>query len=299
MHHPGYAAPLNEVDQTDVAVRVETLLAGDVSRTQTPSPVPSATASPATTLTLIPTLTPSPSPTPTLTPSPTWQSVFAGEVYVPILLYHRVVEGQENNRYAVSPEAFEEQMRYLAENGYTTITPVHLARVILNGGELPERPVIITFDDGYADTYTTAFPIMEKYHLRGALYVITSYVGISGRVDLEQLRDLAAHGWEIGTHTLTHTDLTQHHERIGIELSQSRQILEEWLGSPILTVAYPYGRVDEYVLNRTRRYGFTAGMGLGILNRHTPGTLYYLSRREVRADYDLDQFIDLLSVPQP
>jgi peptidoglycan/xylan/chitin deacetylase (PgdA/CDA1 family) len=280
-------------------MRVETLLAGDVPRTQSPSPVPSATASPAATLTLIPTLTPSPSPTPTLTPSPTWQSVFAGEVYAPILLYHRVVEGQENNRYAVSPEAFETQMRYLAENGYTTITPAYLARVILTGGQLPARPVVITFDDGYEDTYTRAFPVMEKYGLKGAVYIVTSTVGVGEFIRLEQLRDLAEHGWEIGTHTLTHTDLTQHHERISIELSQSRQILEEWLESPILTVAYPYGRVDEYVLNRTRRYGFTAGMGLGILNRHTPGTLYYLSRREVRADYDLNQFVDLLSVPQP
>ncbi len=289
----GFAAPLNEADQTDVALRVETLMAEEDSPTQTPSLSPSVTASPTATIALTPTLTFTPSPT----PSPTWQWAYAGEVYAPILLYHRVVEGQEKNRYAVSPTAFEAQMRYLAENGYTTITPAYLAQVILNGGELPERPVVITFDDGYADTYTHAFPIMEKYGLKGALYVVTSTVGVGEYISLKQLRDLAAHGWEIGSHTVHHTDLVKHPDQVEKELEDSRKALQEWLGMPIFTMAYPYGKASEYVQTKTRLAGFRAGLRIGIFNRHTPTTLFELSRREVRAEYDLDQFIELLSVP--
>lgn len=288
----GYAAPLDETGQTQVAAKVKTMIATvKPSSTNTPSPSPSATLTP--TVTASPTVT----MTSTLTPSPTWQSVFAGEVYAPILLYHRVMEGQENNRYAVSPAAFEEQMRYLAENGYTTITPSYLARVILGGGQLPARPVLITFDDGYVDTYTHAFPIMEKYGLKGALYVVTSTVGVGEFISVEQLRDLAAHGWEIGSHTVRHVDLVKHPDQIEKELESSRETLQEWLGMPILTMAYPYGKANEYVQTKTRLAGFRAGLRIGIFNRHTPESLFELSRREVRAEYTLEQFIELLSQP--
>lgn len=288
----GYAAPLDEAGQTQVAQKVETMLA-------TANSFPANTPSSGSSATLPPTFTASPTMTltPTLTPSPTWQTVFAGEVYAPILLYHRVVEGQENNRYAVSPTAFEEQMRFLAENGYTTITPAYLARVILVGGQLPERPVLITFDDGYADTYTNAFPIMEKYGLRGALYVVTSTVGVGEFITMEQLRDLAAHGWEIGSHTVRHVDLVKNPDQVEKELEDSRQTLQDWLGMPVLTMAYPYGKANEYVQTKTRLAGFRAGLRIGIFNRHTPESLFELSRREVRAEYTLEQFIELLSVP--
>jgi peptidoglycan/xylan/chitin deacetylase (PgdA/CDA1 family) len=254
---------------------------------------PTATASPTATATQ--TFTPAPTDTPTPEATATWVEHPSSDVVAPILLYHHIGDdGQNDNRYFVSPEVFEEQLKALRDWGYTGVTVSTIVNVLTQGGQLPERPVAITFDDGNEDVFTTAFPIMQQYGFPGTFYIVANRLGSPGFTSADQLKELVAAGWEIGSHSMSHIDLTINHDSIWQEMANSRIRLEQTIGTEVRTFAYPYGKVDPTVVERLQEYGYRAGMGLGISYEHTWSTLYYLNRLEVRRSYNLEAFAALL-----
>ena len=252
-----------------------------------------------------PTKTPAPShtPTPTATFTPTstatWVYTAAGKVTVPILLYHHVADVTPANRYYVGVQAFDEQMALLQAWGYTTITPAKLVDVLLNGRELPARPIIITFDDGNMDVYENAFPIMQARGFVGAFYIVANRLESNGYLHAEHLQTLVAAGWEIGSHSMSHPDLTQNHDLVRNEILQSRLDLEEACGAAVTSFAYPLGMTDSYISTKVSEYGYTNGMGLGTASEHTFATLFYLSRREVQSEFSLTTFAAMLPWTDP
>src|SRR5688572_20258172 len=174
--------------------------------TFTPLP-PTETATVTNTATITPTFTPPPSPT------STWVAQGPGNVVVPILLYHWIAVSPTDgpnytSPYYVKPEVFDAQMKLLHEWGYQTITVDMLLKAINEGAELPPRPMLITFDDGHEDNYTAAFPIMQKYGFTGILYIVGNYIGIDGYLNVDQIKEMSTAGWEIGSHSMSHSDLT-------------------------------------------------------------------------------------------
>lgn len=268
---------------------VAATLTAFLSATPTTTPPPSATPEPSATPTQ--TFTPSPSPTPTWAYSP------AGEITAPILLYHHIAEYKNPNRYYVPPATFAEQMRWLYENGYTAITLTQLTDVIRRGGDLPARPVVITFDDGDADVYQNAFPIMRQYGFVGVFYLVANRMNGQDVVPNDALREMVAAGWEMGSHSNSHVDLTEDHDLLPVEVFGSKKALEDALGVAIQSFAYPFGAIDPSVANAVANAGYTSAVGLGISTRHGMNSLYYLSRMEVRAEYDLAEFAALLPWP--
>jgi peptidoglycan/xylan/chitin deacetylase (PgdA/CDA1 family) len=264
-----------------------------ITITNTPMVVP-PTFTPSTTNTPVPTETPisADTPIPTGTPALEWNQ--AGHVIAPILLYHHVSDDGPGNRYYVTLEEFHDQMVALRDWGYSTITAFDLAGVIINGGELPNRPVVITFDDGYVDIYQNAFPILQEMGFVGVFYIYVDHVGSRGYVNTEQIKVLADNGWEIGNHSMSHADLTINHSNLNFEVQQSRLRLEEAIGVKVETLSYPYGKVDDFVIKILRNYGYLAGMGLGLNWEHTPDTIFDLSRIEVQSDYNFSKFTSLL-----
>lgn len=95
---------------------------------------------------------------------------------VPVLNYHQINDRDENSL-TVHTDEFDEQMKYLSDNGYHTITPEEMMDAWENGTPLPEKPVILTFDDGYVDNYKNAYPILEKYNLKGTIFLISDFIG--------------------------------------------------------------------------------------------------------------------------
>jgi peptidoglycan/xylan/chitin deacetylase (PgdA/CDA1 family) len=273
--------------------------------TNTPSIIPPSNTSTATdthtpTNTPVPTDTPLPTvtPFPTNTPLPTATSDVvwtpAGQVTASILLYHHVSNEYASNRYYVSIDRFRAQMKALREWGYTSITISELVNVIINGGNLPNKPVVITFDDGNLDVYQNAFPIMHELGLVGTTFIIANALHSNYSINVEQLKEMSADGWEIGSHSMTHKDLTIDHSIANYEIQQSLLTLKEAIGAPISSFAYPYGKTDEFVSTKVSEYGYTAGVGLGMSHLYSPGTLYYLNRREVQSDYNMIEFASLL-----
>ena len=273
----------------------------------TATPVPSATHTDTATPTLPPTTTPTvtASATPSMTPTPsdsptpeataTWAEHAASDVIAPILLYHHIgTDGDVDNRYYIAPEVFEEQLQALRDWGYTGVTVSTIVDTLIHGGSLPEKPVAITFDDGNEDIYEAAFPIMQRYGFPGTFYIVANRLGSPGFTTVDQLKEMTAAGWEIGSHSMSHIDLTINHDVIWQEMANSRIRLEQTIGVPVLTFAYPFGKVDPTVIQRVEEYGYQAGMGLGISYEHTWGSLYYLNRLEVRHSYNLEAFAALL-----
>ncbi len=217
-----------------------------------------------------------------------------GEVFAPILMYHHISSSEQDERYKVSPTKFKEQMARLHAWGYTPIPISLLARGILDGAYLPVRPVVITFDDGYADVIQHAFPIMQRFGYRGVLYVISGQVGQKGYANLDELKAITGAGWEIGSHTANHVNLRRLASGIEAEVLDSRTTLETQIGVPVVSFSFPFGLNNSYVTRWVMDAGYQSAVGVGGLMYHTSRTQYYLSRIEVEGDFDIDEFSDLL-----
>jgi peptidoglycan/xylan/chitin deacetylase (PgdA/CDA1 family) len=272
-----------------------------VTPTWTSSPLPSPTQYPTTTPISFPTNTPTLPPTetsiptftftPTLTPEVSWIFQGPGDVVVPILLYHHIgysLKGESD--YYVSPEAFDQQMNLLYQWGYKTISIELLARAVTQGAELPPKPVILTFDDGSDTVASTAQPIMQRYGFTGISYVIYYTIGLTHYMNVDQIRALHAAGWEVGSHSLTHKDLTIPPYRHENEIVHSRHMLETKLGVPVLSFAYPFGAYDESSVDYVHFAGYIAAMGLGNESVQGEENLFYLYRQAIKGTDDLRAF---------
>ncbi len=165
----------------------------------------------------------------------------------PILEYHMVTTEppEDAEVYNVPPEEFRAQMDYLAEQGYTTITPLQYMKAKKGKAELPEKPIILSFDDGYEDNYDIVLPILEEHGMKAVVYMVTNRIGTRGYLSWDQMRDMQARGIEIGSHTANHLSLVSMspEERLG-EIRLSKLIME-WNGiNTVFSLSYPNGDYD-------------------------------------------------------
>ncbi|SFT71933.1 Polysaccharide deacetylase [Selenomonas sp. GACV-9] len=197
---------------------------------------------------------------------------------VMVLNYHKI-----DNTFislAVRPDDFEAQMKYLSENGYHTISPDELYDSLAGTGELPENPVLITFDDGYEDNYTNAYPILKKYGFKATIFVITSFLGKEKNyMTWDQARELDANGISIESHTVDHksmTDLTD--EQLRVELVESKKKAEKELGHPVEYMAYPTGTYNLHIAEMVREAGYKAAFTIKYGNVDKASNIYALER---------------------
>lgn len=214
---------------------------------------------------------------------------------MPILLYHHIgFSLQGADVYYVSPEAFDQQMNLLYQWGYQTISVELLVRAIKEGAELPPKPILLTFDDGSETTYARALPILQRYGFKGVCYIVYNYIGIPRYMNADQIRALYTAGWEIGSHGLSHVDLTTHPNRQADEIVESRRRLQSLLGIPVLSFAYPFGAYDTDSLNYVHHADYIAAMGLGNQTLQGSKNLFYLYRQPVEGTDSLEAFASML-----
>lgn len=187
---------------------------------------------------------------------------------LPVLLYHNVGPPRPRTlpQLTISPKQFEKQVRRLARMGYAGIRPSDWLRWCHEGTPLPDKPILLTFDDAYADLADYALPLLRQYGFGAAVFVVTRQVGGTNVWDeqrgigtlrlmtAEQIRHWAAQGIEFGAHSRTHTDLTKlSGDELKGEIIGSRDDLANLLGLRIVSFAYPYGYYDQTVLDCVRR----------------------------------------------
>ncbi|MCL4517062.1 MAG: polysaccharide deacetylase family protein [Firmicutes bacterium] len=182
---------------------------------------------------------------------------------IPVLTYHRIMARPRPNYRVptVPPSVFERQMAYLARHGYRTISPDQLVAYYQGRASLPEKPVLITFDDGWVDNYTTAFPILKKFGYQATVFLVAGKIGTGQLLNWEQIREMSGYGITFGAHTMTHPHLTSLEAGPAArEIAESKATIEAHLGRPVDFFAYPYGdgAFNEEIRGLVQKAGFKA-----------------------------------------
>mgnify|MGYP001595320194 CR=1 FL=1 len=187
---------------------------------------------------------------------------------VPIWYYHHIryynnPADANGQALSVSPETFREQLHWMFENNYTTITPEQLLQLFNGHLILPigKKPAMITFDDGYDNMLTEAYPILKEFNFTGLFFVCPGLLNNPGYLTSEQIKFLDKNGMSFGGHTMTHVDLKASDQATQFrEMKESKDELEILLGHSIISMAYPYGMFDTKTKGITRKAGYTISM---------------------------------------
>ncbi len=184
---------------------------------------------------------------------------------IPVFCYHKM-SASSDSTYEVETGDFAEQLEAMSEAGFETVTPSQIADYFEGKGELPEKPVCITFDDGPESVLAVSKPLMDKYGYVGAAFLIADSVGGIGCMDWDDVAELEEAGWEIGSHSDTHIYPTRVSvEKCAAEYADSRETIREHINGDCAAIAYPYGLYDADTVQVTRdagyRIGFTIDLG--------------------------------------
>ena len=250
-----------------------------------------------------PTATPSPTATQTPTPGPTPDGV-ARTLQVPILMYHYVsVPPADADIYrrdlSVTPALFESHLKYLTDAGYHVITLDDLLYALAQGRELPAKPVILTFDDGYEDNYTNAFPLLQKYDMVGHFFIISDFVNQErpGYMTWPQIEEMAAAGQRFGSHSRDHPSLKgQSDDYLVWQALGGKEALEEHLGQHPRWISYPAGQYDDRTIAVYKSAGYWGGLTTQQGATHTLDGIFELKRVRVRGSHtaaDLGRLLEL------
>ena len=191
-----------------------------------------------------------------------------GYVTVPILCYHRF--GPKSSQLAVTPAAFEAQMEYLSRNGYHVISLAQLAGFLERGEPVPRKSVVLTIDDGYRSTYEVAFPILRKFGFQATVFLYSDFVGAPDALTWPQMKEMESSGLvKIQPHSKTHANLVtrlagetdaKYRDRMRAEVDTPVRLIQDRLAVPSLAFAFPYGDVNETVIDLLKRDGVQIGV---------------------------------------
>lgn len=202
---------------------------------------------------------------------------------VPVLNYHQI--NDENiTPLAVRVSHFRDEMDYLKNNGYHTITMDELYDYLAEGAPLPDKPVLITFDDGYIDNYVNAYPILKERHMKATLFMIGDAIDTepSRFLTTEQLQDMDKNGFSIEAHTYAHKKLTKFEEEaLYNDLTKSKEVLEQILHRPVNYLAYPGGFNNKLVQATTEKAGYRLAFTVQPGNVMSGDNLYALNRLSI------------------
>lgn len=207
-----------------------------------------------------------------------------------VLLYHDVSRDITDTNIATAMpfEKFVEQMYYLYDSGYKAITVSELFEGIKNG-TLPEKVVAITFDDGYLHIYNEVFPFLKELGFTATTYLVGEKINLPKNLSGEMIREMYEAGWEIGSHSMSHSDLLTS-DNLDYEICYSKKHIANITKIPleeISSFAYPYGNADEKIMTKVYKCGFKNGAGLGNMLINSNSNPYYFARYSMYASVNL------------
>lgn len=205
-----------------------------------------------------------------LFPMPT--SSGAGNRQIPVLVYHRV--GYTTDNFTVTPERFAIDLETLQRYGYCTISLEQLQSFLEDRNvEMPDKPVLITFDDGYMDNFENAYPLLKQRGMIATFFIITDKLWTQDRLTPQRIAEMAEGGMSFGSHTVTHRRLGElSWEEIREELTMSKAVLESVLGKTVNAIAYPQGSYNDNVVTLAQNLGYKTGFTVreGICLKDSP-----------------------------
>jgi peptidoglycan/xylan/chitin deacetylase (PgdA/CDA1 family) len=230
---------------------------------------------------------------------------------VPILTYHSISTSTNPRfkRWAVSAEMFDQHLSYLSRHQYTSITVTDLLKARTHSdAKLPERPVVLTFDDAYADFYENAFPALRRYGCAATLYVPTAYVGGACRwlqgdgegarqmATWSQLAEVSAGGIECGGHSHSHVQMDAVPVPVAsAEIARCKSMLEDHIGQGVFSFAYPHGWTTTTVKRLVHAAGYTSACAIKNMLSSSADDPFELARLVVTGDMDAEGLARLLN----
>lgn len=194
-----------------------------------------------------------------------------GYQVVPVLTYHRF-SGRCKPSLCIPAHIFDRQMKYLKDNGFRVISLGELLGFLQYRHALPKKSVVITIDDGYRSTYDIAYPILKKYGFTATLFIYTDFIGQSKKaLTWNQLRRIKARGFEVGSQTLSHDDLTKKKRgeaekaylaRVRKELLESKKKIDKKLRQNTNYLSFPYGSYNHRILRMVEQAGYKMGFSV-------------------------------------
>lgn len=186
-------------------------------------------------------------------------------VSIPVLNYHSIGQAP-GNTLVLAPETFALQMSYLAEHGFTPLSLTEFILILEKKKHAPPKPVLLTFDDGYADNFELAMPVLRKHQFPATLFMSPGAVGQAGYLDWEQVKQMHEAGWDIQPHGMTHPHLPKLSAgKQKEEILEAKRLIEEKLGTKADVFCYPYGEFNKTTLSVLKeagfRYAFTIRQG--------------------------------------
>jgi len=248
---------------------------------------------------------------------------------VPVLMYHSVGDGE--NDVIISAENFRSHLEVIRDNGFTPVSLSDLINFVDNGEELPQKPVLITFDDGYSDNYLNAFPILSEFGFKATVFVIGSSVGkltykdteipINPHFDYSEAKEMYDSGLiSIQSHShdmhqsqnAENTDfarvnvlpfenesLLSYIKAFEKDFLTSKNNIEENVGNKVIAFAYPTGRynaISEFLLKKNGvRLTVATSMGTNYIKKYDKESLYKLNRYNIGNQVDSEQLLEWLS----
>jgi len=194
----------------------------------------------------------------------------------------------------VTPENFAAQLDYLAEAGYHTITLTDLYRHLTEGYPLPDRPIILTFDDGYRDAYTVVFPLLQQHGFVGTFFVLASpaHLGNPDYLGWDMMREMANAGMEIQGHGRDHFDLrNRSYDFLVYQVLGIKEAVEYHTGQPVHFFCYPSGQYDDDVIAVLRSAGYWGAVTTEYGRVHTLDGIFTMHRVRIRGSDSLETFI--------
>ena len=236
---------------------------------------------------------------------------------IPILMYHSISQSAESadpgfKALCVPPSLFAAQIDYLYRSGYSILNVTQLINALTGKAPLPERLVALTFDDGYADFYDSALPVLSRYRLTATLYIATGFVERTSLwlrwkeetrhpiLTWDQIVEISNSGIECGAHTHSHPKL---HElpltRARDEIRRSKDLLEQYMGREVTSFAYPYGDCTWGVRRLVKEAGFTSACAVNDAMCTDEADIFTLERLMVTPSMDMNAFDALLTQKEP
>lgn len=227
-------------------------------------------------------------------------------ITLPILMYHyiRTPPSTRTDRLgynlSTSPADFATQMDWLSRNGFHPVD-FNDVRAYFDGTQpLPAKPVVITFDDGYADLYTAAFPVLSAHDFKAVAYIVSGFIGRPGYATADQVVQMDHNGIEIASHTVNHANLARSSAgSVWRELIESKHSLERLVGHPILDFAYPSGQFNTQVAYAVKQAGYNTAVTTMESVDHSVANRFVWARTRVAGGVSLADFGNHLGTPMP
>lgn len=214
--------------------------------------------------------------------------LWAREQYVvPIIMYHKIDDNASVSKLSVSPENFKRQMSFLKRHNYNVVRLEDLPALI-RSGKIPYKTIVITFDDGYENNYTDAYPVLKELGLPATIFIVPALIGSEGFLTWDQVIEMSESGIiSIGSHSMTHAYLLDLPEqKLNIEIFDSKRAIESHIRKKVLGFSYPLGHFNDYIKKRVIDAGYRIAVSTNPGRGYPKNDLFAMKRLRISRTSD-------------